>query len=227
MTKITAQPRLNSETEYLEAFAKQTLRKDRGPWIMCDPNDNNPPENVTRGLVLFYSGAISPSDDMSWCWGGSSDEHHIAAYYPLEVATSAVSDEMDDPNHPYLFWNGRWSIPTPVDPYATVEVIFRDHSKGVDPASQYAWQYASDSTDPWDIVAYRVLKDSTLREGVWHGFSGSKDDRLPEGIQPHTKVSLRLRDGYETSYGPASSWDWSVDHKKPVGGDVIAFKIED
>ena len=226
MTKITAQTRLNTEKEYLESFVRQTLRKDQGPWIMHNPDDNSKPKDVTRGLVMFYNGEISLSDDMTWSWG-DKDDFCIAAYYPLEVATSAVSDEMDDPDHPYLFWNGRWSIPASVDPYATVEVIFRDQSKGVDPASQYAWQYASDSTAPWDIVAYRLLKESTLREGVWHGFSGSKDDRLPEGIQPHTKVSLRLRDGYETSYGPASSWDWSVDHEKPVDGDVIAFKIKD
>jgi hypothetical protein len=221
MTKITAQPRLNSETEYLEAFAKQTLRKDQGPWIMYDPNDNSPPENVTRGLVLFYSGAISPSDDMFWCWGGSSDDHNIAAYYPLEVRSNE-----DDTENPFLYWRGEYSMPPKVGVGDLVDVIFRDGDRLTDDADEFCWDHGDEYAEG-DIIAYRVIPDSPLMAGVWHAWVGNEDNSIPKDLRPHTKVSLRLRGGVETSYQNASSWDWAIDPDSPSRGDILAFKIED
>lgn len=220
MTKITAQPKLASQTEYLEAFARQTLKKEDGPWIMHDPNDNNRPSNVSRGLVMFYSGDVPFSDDMIWAWGGT-DKSCIAAYYPLEVR----SDE-DDTKNPFLYWDGRYTMPPKVGVDDLVEVIFRDGDRRVDDANEFCWPHGDDAED-YDIVAYRVIPDSPLMTGVWHYFSGNKTGSLPKGIQPHTTVSLRLHGGTETSYAPAISWDWSVDREKPDHCDIVAFKIKD
>ena len=237
MTKITAQPKLASQTEYLEAFARQTLKKKDGPWIMHDPNNFNRPSNVSRGLVMFYSGDVPSSDDMIWAWGGT-DKSCIAAYYPLEVR----SDE-DDTKNPFLYWDGRYTMPPKVGVDDLVEVIFRDGDRRTDDATDFCWAHGDDlEVEDYDIVAYRVIPDSPLMTGVWHDFSGNKTGRLPKGIQPHTMVSLRLRggvatsyapaisclrDGIETSYAPAISWDWSVDREKPDHCDIVAFKIKD
>lgn len=217
MTKITAQPALDSVEEYLQSFAAQILNKDQGPWIMHDPDLNSKPKDVTRGVVMFYHGEISPSTDMEWCWGGTG-EYNIAAYYPLEVQS--------DVENPFLYWHGRTGMPSKVDDHDLVEVIFRDGDHRTDSAEEFCWDHG-DEYAAGDIVAYRVIPDSPLLEGVWHKWVGPADDSIPKDLRPHTKVCLRLRDGYETSYGPANSWDWSVNSDHPCGGDIIAFKIKD
>jgi hypothetical protein len=222
MTKITAQPALNTLEEYLQAFAAQTLNKDRGPWIMVDPDDKDRPKDVTRGKVMFYHGEISPSDDMDWCWGGSGD-YAIAAYYPLEVRSHV--EEEDDEN-PFLYWHGKSGMPSKVDDHDLVEVIFRDGDRSIDPAEQFKWEHGSEA-EGWEIVAYRIIADSPLMAGVWHHWVGNEDNSIPKDLQPHTRVCLSLRDGTETSYQNASSWDWAVDHDNPSRGDIIAYKIED
>ena len=221
MTKITAQPRLNSETEYLEAFAKQTLNKDSGPWIMHDPNDNSKPKNVTRGYVMFYCGKLSERDDMDWHFGDNSDEYCIAAYYPLEVRSNE-----DDTENPFLYWRGEYSMPPKVGVGDLVDVIFRDGDRRTDDADEFCWDHGDEYAEG-DIVAYRVIPDSPLMTGVWHKWVGNEDNSIPKDLRPHTKVSLRLRDGVETSYQNASSWDWAIDHDNPSRGDVMAYKIKD
>lgn len=220
MTKITAQPALSSTEAYLRSFAAQTLNKDQGPWIMHNPDDRIRPKDVTRGMVLFYQGEIGVTDDMDWCWGGKGD-YAVAAYYPLEVRSDVEDDE-----NPLLYWNGKSKYPRNVKASDLVEVIFRDGDRRTDPADEFSWKHGSDA-EGWDIVAYRVIPESPLLEGVWNKWVGNEDDCIPKDIQPHTKVSVRLRDGDETSYMPANSWNWSVDHDNPCRGDIIAFKIKD
>jgi hypothetical protein len=220
MTKITAQPKLAFQIEYLMAFARQTLKKEDGPWIMHDPNDNNPPKNVHRGIVMFYNGDVPSSDDMIWAWGGTG-KSCIAAYYPLEVRSNE-----DDTENPFLYWHGEYSMPPKVGVGDLVEVIFRDGYRLTEDADEFGWDHG-DEYAAGDIIAYRVIPDSPLMTGVWHAWVGNEDNSIPKDLRPHTKVCLRLRDGYETSYQNASSWDWAVNHDHPCGGDIVAFKIED
>jgi hypothetical protein len=220
MTKITAQPKLATLNDYLETFIRQTLNKDSGPWVMVDPDDYSKPKDVTRGYVMFYCGRLSERDDMDWNFGGNLDEYCVAAYYPLEVQ----SDELDTEN-PFLFWHGSYSMPPKVGADDLVEVIFRDGDHRTDPAYDFCWSHGDDAED-FDIIAYKVISDSPLMAGVWHKWVGNEDNSIPKDLRPHTKVSLRLRDGVETSYQNASSWDWDVDHDKPCRGDIVAFKIE-
>ena len=222
MTKITAQPELESVEEYLQSFAAQTLNKDQGPWIMHDPDINSKPKDVTRGVVMFYHGEISSSTDMEWFWGGTG-EYNIAAYYPLEVR-SHVEGEKDE--NPFLFWHGTYTMPHKVGADDLVEVIFRDGDRRTDPAYDFCWSHGDDVED-FDIIAYRVIPDSPLLTGVWHAWVGNEDNTIPKDLRPHTKVSLRLRDGVETSYQNASSWDWAIDQDNPSRGDVMAYKIKD
>lgn len=222
MTKITAQPRLNTERDYLKSFAKQTLQKDQGPWIMHDPKDSRRPEGVKRGMVMFYNGMVMfyngevpHCDDMQWAWGGVGG-CSIAAYYPLEVQ----SDEVENP---FLYWAGSDRIPSGLDETDTVEVIFRDEDRSIEPAGFFNWLHDKES---WDIVAYRKIPKSPLRAGIWYGFSGNADGSIPSGLLPDTQVSVRLRGGYETSYNQAHTWYWSIDPSSESIGDIVAFMLK-
>lgn len=222
MTKITAQPKLDTYNEYLEAFVRQTLNEDSGPWVRVDPENENAPANVLKGHVLFYNGEMSPKgeDIMDWSWGGTG-EYSIAAYYPLEVRSNE-----DDTENPFLYWHGEYSMPPKVGVGDLVEVIFRDGDRRTDNADEFCWEHGDDAED-YDIVAYRVIPDSPLMTGVWHAWVGNEDNSIPKDLRPHTKVSLRLREGVETSYQNASSWDWAIDPDNPSRGDVMAYKIKD
>ena len=107
-----------------------------------------------------------------------------------------------------------------------VDVIFRDGDRRTDDADEFCWDHGDEYAEG-DIVAYRVIPDSPLMTGVWHKWVGNEDNSIPKDLRPHTKVSLRLRDGVETSYQNASSWDWVIDHDNPSRGDVMAYKIKD